>query len=254
MPELIAGFAIAFAITMFTTPVGISGAVFLVPAQLNILGNTSQAVTSTNLLFNIVAIPGALLRYRRDGTVWNDLTRLMVLGTTPGVIAGTILRVELFSSPGAFLVIVALVIGPLGIWMLLGRRPVEARERPGRPGPVVALLAFLVGVVGGIYGIGGGSILAPILIGSGFAFAKVAPAALASTFVTSLVGVATFLLLGVGSGEEFLPNWSLGVAMGLGGLGGGYIGAHLQARFSEALLRRLLGLLALSIAVYYLVG
>jgi len=43
-------------------------------------------------------------------------------------------------------------------------------------------LAAAVGCIGGIYGIGGGSILAPILIGSGRRTAKVAPAALASKF------------------------------------------------------------------------
>ena len=33
------------------------------------------------------------------------------------------------------------------------------------------LLALLVGTIGGIYGIGGGSLLAPILVGLGFSVA-----------------------------------------------------------------------------------
>lgn len=37
-------------------------------------------------------------------------------------------------------------------------------------------LALVVGVVGGIYGIGGGSLLAPILIALGFSVHEVAPA------------------------------------------------------------------------------
>lgn len=39
-------------------------------------------------------------------------------------------------------------------------------------------LALLVGVVGGIYGIGGGSLLAPILIAFGSSVYEVAPATL----------------------------------------------------------------------------
>ena len=57
------------------------------------------------------------------------------------------------------------------------------------PSFVLILIAAVIGSVGGIYGIGGGAILAPILIGSGRPPAEVAPATLASTFVTS-VGVS----------------------------------------------------------------
>ena len=45
--------------------------------------------------------------------------------------------------------------------------------------PVLVVLVAVVGCAGGIYGIGGGSILAPVLIGSGRPPADVAPAALA---------------------------------------------------------------------------
>jgi len=41
--------------------------------------------------------------------------------------------------------------------------------------PVLAVLAAVVGCAGGIYGIGSGSILAPVLIGSGRPAAEVAP-------------------------------------------------------------------------------
>jgi hypothetical protein len=57
---------------------------------------------------------------------------------------------------------------------------------------VVWALALVVGVVGGIYGIGGGPLLAPILIALGFSVYEVAPATLAATFLTSVVGIATY--------------------------------------------------------------
>ena len=43
------------------------------------------------------------------------------------------------------------------------------------PVPVPVTLSAAVGCVGGIYGIGGGSILAPVLIGSGRNPSEVAP-------------------------------------------------------------------------------
>jgi uncharacterized membrane protein YfcA len=78
----------------------------------------------------------------------------------------------------------------------------------------------MVGCVGGIYGIGGGSILAPILVASGQSPRDVAPAALAATFATSVAGVATFLVLATRHHGSIAPDLGVGVALGLGGLVG----------------------------------
>lgn len=50
----------------------------------------------------------------------------------------------------------------------------------------ISIVAAIVACVRGIYGIGGGSIIAPILIGSDRSPREVAPATLAATFVTSV--------------------------------------------------------------------
>jgi uncharacterized membrane protein YfcA len=78
---------------------------------------------------------------------------------------------------------------------------------------VLILLPAVVGCGGGIYGIGGGSILAPILIGSGRKPAEVAPAALASTFVTSVAGVITFVILSAHHHGSVAPDWPTGIAL-----------------------------------------
>ncbi|MDX6308021.1 MAG: uncharacterized protein QOI06_1067 [Nocardioidaceae bacterium] len=114
-------------------------------------------------------------------------------------------------------------------------------------------MALVVGVVGGIYGIGGGSILGPILVGSGLAMSAVAPAALVSTFVTSIAGALTYLLLALDQSGSIAPDWSVGLASGLGGLVGGYLGARLQPGMPEKALRLLLGSLAIVLAIVYVV-
>jgi len=78
------GLAAGLLIATVTAPVGVSGAVFLLPVQLSVFGVPNPAVTPTNLLFNVVAGPGALWRYRHDGALRGDLTRRLVLGTLPG--------------------------------------------------------------------------------------------------------------------------------------------------------------------------
>lgn len=109
----------------------------------------------------------------------------------------------------------------------------------------------MVGAVGGIYGIGGGSVLGPLFVGLGMSLAAVAPAALASTFVTSVVGVAAYAVLALGAPGSIAPDWSLGLACGLGGLAGGYLGARLAPRLPESFLRTLLGVLAVAVALMY---
>jgi uncharacterized membrane protein YfcA len=127
---------------------------------------------------------------------------------------------------------VAAVLLPLAAWLTLtltrpGRR--TGTPRPARQIPATALIALActVGCAGGIYGIGGGSILAPVLIGSGRPAAEVAPAALASTLVTSIAGVATFTVLSLSRHGSVAPDWPVGLALGLGGLAGAYTGARL---------------------------
>jgi uncharacterized membrane protein YfcA len=75
------GFIAGLLISVITSPVGVSGAVFLLPVQLSVLHVPSPAVTPTNLLFNVVAGPGALARYRRNGQLTGPLARLLVAGT-----------------------------------------------------------------------------------------------------------------------------------------------------------------------------
>jgi uncharacterized membrane protein YfcA len=111
----------------------------------------------------------------------------------------------------------------------------------------------VAGVVGGLYGIGGGSLLAPILLAAGMSAYEVAPATLTATFVTSVAGIATFEALQLSQGGVVGPDWVLGAFLGAGGFVGSYAGARLQRRLPELAIRRLLGVVACAIAVRYVV-
>jgi uncharacterized protein len=256
--------AAAFAVAVAATPAGVSGAVLLLPFQVSVLGTPSPAVTPTNLLYNVVATPGALYRYWRQGQASRRLALVLIAGTTPGVVAGSVIRVEFLPGPRLFALVAGVALVPLGAWLALTRPP--QGQRPGstngtgvgpsteiRKAGWLVLLSFVVGCAGGIYGIGGGSVLAPVLIGTGRPPAEVAPAALASTFVTSVAGVLTFALLAFHHAGPVAPDWPTGIALGIGGLAGGYTGARVQARLPDLLLRRLIALIVLAIGVRYLI-
>jgi uncharacterized protein len=243
----------AYVIAVLSTPAGVSGAVLLLPFQVSVLGTPSPAVTPTNLLYNVVSTPGALYRYWRQGQTGGRLSGILIAGTMPGVIAGSVIRVELLPGPRVFDLVVASVLLPLGTWLALTRpRPAEPSCARLLPVPALVALAAAVGCAGGIYGIGGGSILAPILIGSGRKPAEAAPAALASTFTTSVAGVITFMILSTHHHGPVAPDWPTGIALGAGGLAGAYTGARIQSRLPDALIRRLIGIVVIAIGVRYL--
>jgi hypothetical protein len=246
-------------IAALATPAGISGAVLLLPFQVSVLGTPSPAVTPTNLLYNVIATPGGLYRYWRQEQTGGKLAVILIAGTLPGVIAGSFIRVELLPGPRVFDLVVAAVLLPLGTWIALTRpgrpAPDASPGQPARymiPAPALVILAAAVGCVGGIYGIGGGSILAPILVGTGRRPAEVAPAALASTFVTSVAGVITFTILAIHQHVHAAPDWPTGIALGIGGLAGAYTGARIQARLPDLLIRRVMGILVIAIGARYL--
>ncbi|MEU0414537.1 sulfite exporter TauE/SafE family protein [Streptomyces griseorubiginosus] len=251
---LAAGLAAGLLIATVTAPVGVSGAVFLLPVQLSVFGVPNPAITPTNLLFNVVAGPGALWRYRHHRAQHGDLTRRLVLGTLPGVVLGAVIRVFALPGPDVFRLLIAVLLLPLGLWLCLRtlapshHRPLPSGELPPR---TLTGLALAVGVIGGLYGIGGGSLLGPILAGRGLPVARVAPAALAATFTTSVVGAAAYALLSLASSADVAPDWSLGLACGTGGLIGGYLGARLQPHLPERALRLLLGVLAAALGALY---
>ena len=163
----LAGFTAGLLISALTTPVGVSGAVFLLPVQLELLHVPNPAVTPTNLLFNVIAGPGALARYRRHGQLTGPLARQLITGTLPGVVLGAAVRVYLVPGPTVFRLCAASVLLPLGLRLCLQARPSRARVSRPLSRSAITALALGVGVAGGIYDIGGGSLLGPVLVSSG---------------------------------------------------------------------------------------
>ena len=67
-----------------------------------------------------------------------------------------------------------------------------------------------------------------------------------------MAGVVTFTLLSLHQQGPVAPDWPTGIALGVGGLAGGYVGARIQSRLPELLIRRLVGVLVIAIGARYL--
>ena len=85
---------IALVVSTFTSMGGVSGAFLLLPFQVSILNFTSPAVSPTNLVFNIVAIPSGVYRFIREGRMNWPVTWVVILGTLPGLFFGAFIRIN----------------------------------------------------------------------------------------------------------------------------------------------------------------
>jgi uncharacterized membrane protein YfcA len=280
-------FLVALVVSFFTSMGGVSGAFLLLPFQVSVLGFTTPGVTPTNLIFNIVAIPGGVWRYLREGRMLWPLAAVVVAGTLPGVVAGGLIRIRFLPDPTGFKLFVGLVLLYIGVRLALDLlRPAGARggdsggtesqdwsvaveetgwrrlafrfrgERHACSVPALLGLSLLVGAVGGIYGVGGGAIIAPFLV-SVFRLPvhTIAGATLLGTFVTSVAGVAFFEALAPHYAERGLavaPDWPLGLLFGAGGTLGMYLGARAQRFVPARWIKLILLATVLAVALRYL--
>jgi uncharacterized membrane protein YfcA len=106
---------VAFVISVFTSLGGISGAFLILPFQVSVLGFTSPAVSATNHVYNIVATPGGVWRYVREGRMVWPLAWIVVIGTLPGVFIGAIIRIRYLPDPRDFKLFVGIVLCYIGV-------------------------------------------------------------------------------------------------------------------------------------------
>jgi uncharacterized membrane protein YfcA len=95
----------------FTSIGGVSKAFLLLPFQVSFLGFTAPSVSAANHVFNIVAIPGGVYRYLREGRMLWPLTWAVIIGTLPGVLIGAWLRIVYLPNPDSFKLFVGFVTG-----------------------------------------------------------------------------------------------------------------------------------------------
>jgi uncharacterized membrane protein YfcA len=117
-------------------------------------------------------------------------------------------------------------------------------------------LSLVVGVVGGVYGIGGGAIMAPFFVTvCRLPVYTVAGAALMGTLITSFAGVVFYQAIAPFYPDlAVAPDWALGVLFGLGGAAGMYLGARTQKFVPALAIKAMLGLVVLFTAAKYIVG
>ena len=259
---------------------GISGAFLLLPFQMSVLGFTTASVTSTNLLYNVIGTPGGIYRYMKECRMVWPVALIIVMGIVPGVLIGYYLRIKYLPDPRTFKLFVGMVLMYVAVRLIRDvwtGKGMKAEDTPKGTNRVenmtiglkktrfefkgvtfsfitvgLLMLSFVVGIIGGVYGIGGGAIIAPFCI----TFFKlpahaIAGAVLFGTFISSTAGVTFYSLIPV-MGAVTAPDWPLGILFGLGGLLGMYSGAKLQKNVPEKWIKLILGTILFIVASRYM--
>lgn len=284
---------VAFVVSFFASMGGISGAFLLLPFQMSVLGYTSPSVSATNQFYNVVAIPSGVYRYIKEKRMVWPLTLTVAAGTLPGVFIGAFVRVTWLPDPKLFKLFAACVLLYIGGRMirdlLKKKAPAQAsKAAPAGKGIVnsasqgdfvvevqefsmrriaytfqgqeyqcptlgIFTLSFIVGIVGGIYGIGGGAIIAPFFVAwFRLPVHTISGATLMGTFLTSVAGVAFYMLIAPFFPEQSVsPDWMLGLLFGLGGVVGMYWGARCQKFVSATAIKWMLGTVIVLTAIKY---
>jgi len=273
----------AFIVSVFCSIGGISGAFFLLPFQVSVLGFSGPGVSPTNMVFNLVAIPSVVYRFWKEKRMVWPLAWATMIGTLPGVFLGAFIRINCLPNPRYFKLFVAVVLTYIGTRMFIDffkPQKTEAKKSAGENFTVqnprfnlklvsynfrsedystptwgILLLSFIVGVIGGTYGIGGGAIIAPFFV----SFFKlpvhtIAGASLFGTFVTSLAGVLFYTAIAplyAHTGMVIQPDWYLGALFGLGGLFGIYLGARIQKFVPARAIKAIIALIILTVVIKY---
>lgn len=271
---------VAFIVSFFTSMGGVSGAFLLLPFQMSVLHYTAPSVSGTNQLFNIVAIPSGVWQFIKEKRMVWPLTWAVIIGTLPGVLIGAWVRIKFLPDPKNFKFFVGFVLFYIGLKLLNDTFKTKAKTSDNKSQFIVTnalfslrriefnfgnekfsfstlavfFLCFAVGIIGGIYGIGGGSIIAPFFITFfHLPVYVIAGAALMGTFVTSLAGVVFYQALASFYPDiSVAPDWYLGILFGIGGIFGMYLGARCQKYVPAHIIKAILCFCVLFVAGKYI--
>jgi putative Ca2+/H+ antiporter (TMEM165/GDT1 family) len=140
---------------------GVGGGILLVPLLVHSLHLRQHEAQGTSLAFVTVTALVAAVPYFLGGNIAFPLALVLAAGAVPGVLLGAMLarRMTSRSLRQAFGVLMFLTATRILVFP-----PAHAGPPHPWPWPLNLALGSLVGVLGGLLGVGGGTILVPILV------------------------------------------------------------------------------------------
>jgi hypothetical protein len=249
---------------------GIGGGVVLVPSMVYLLGMDQHVAQGTSLFLQLPPLGlGALLVYWRAKRVDLWAGAACALGFLIGGYFGSKIAIGMESRDlrGAFGIFIIAAASLL--WWKSRPKPAESAPTPGldhdqtldaprdatsRPGtrsPVrlllILILATGVGVCSGLFGVGGGVLLVPLIV---LLFAFDQHVAQGTSLVALVLPVGLLAFLNYANAHEV--NWKVGLLIMPGVFLGGLAGGRLAQKLSPRRMRRVFAALLLLLGILHI--
>jgi uncharacterized protein len=227
---------------------GVGGGVILVPAMVHILHMDQHTAQGTSLFLQLPPLGlGALLMYRKKGQVDLKAGILCALGILLGGYLGSRLAVSISSSDLRKLFGIFLVVAAVLVWHKRASPELTHQNPPDSSGRLLAILLMSVGVgiASGLFGVGGGVLLVPLLV---LAFEFDQHVAQGTSLVALVPPTGLLAFLTYASAGKVV--WTDGMWIMPGVVLGGTVGAHFAEELSSRRLRRVVAVLILAIGAW----
>ena len=253
--EFIVLLSIGVGIGILASMVGISGGAFKTPILIIIFGLVAEIAAASSLISALfVAVASTIGYYKKDQQlIGYKIGLLFIITTIPGTYFGILLR-TIIGNREMLVFIFGLVLFPVALKLLLAMPRIQNHKDEEKRAPhfnqmnrnkvVIAIFAaFFAGVLAGFIGLGGGTIIVPVLcILLEFPMIAAAATSMFTMIFTSSTGTIMnyIFLFQTENGTVFL---FYGLALGIGTLIGGLTGSKYAYYVNTAKLQRLFGFL-----------
>ncbi|MFW9793339.1 MAG: sulfite exporter TauE/SafE family protein [Candidatus Thorarchaeota archaeon] len=246
---------IGVGIGIIASLVGISGGAFKTPILIIAFGVIAEIAAASSLLSALfVAVASTIGYYRQNPQLIGfRIGLLFIITTIPGTYVGVLIR-TFVADREMLRFIFGVILLPVALKLLLAKpgglsHEEEEKRAPtfnqlGRNKVVMAVLAaFFAGNLAGFIGLGGGTIIVPVLcILLEFPMIAAAATSMFTMMFTSSAGTIINYTL-IHQTEDLTIFLVYGLALGIGTLIGGSIGSRLAYKVETAQLQNLFGFL-----------
>ncbi|MGY5860004.1 MAG: sulfite exporter TauE/SafE family protein [Candidatus Thorarchaeota archaeon] len=239
----------AIGVGVLSSMIGIGGGVINTPLLLILFAFTEQQAPATALVGGLFVSIAASISYwkQKPRPTIPKIGLILAVLTVPGSLFGVFLR-TLITAPYVLRLLFGILLFPVAIKMLFaakrGKSDVATElanwdiSQITRRQMVISLFgAFIGGISAGLLGLGGGAVIVPVLIVlMGLPMHAAVATSMFTMMFTASAGTAYNIILGS-------VDLSVALALGIGMLVGGQIGARFACRVNAVQLKRIFGLI-----------
>jgi uncharacterized membrane protein YfcA len=227
---------------------GLGGGIIIVPALLEMARFSPQLSTitpavavGTSLVLILLGSCSSTFAYIKQKRIDFKRGILFFLGCSPGALLGSYLTAYVQSADfyigfGFMILIMSLMLE------LKKRMSIDVSKKTLLHPGLALFISFLVGIISGLFGLGGGILLLPFMLFSGFPIHIATSTSVFIIFLSSLAGTVTHFYLGNIYWHSVL---FLGPGMIIGGIVGAWLSPKLRNQTLFLLLRVILVVVAL---------